>query len=68
MTGQATLEGLVTERRAALQGDLSVLEQLSAGIVDFELFFEMVPGTGKKLAAMGDDNPFDEVAPVLAGE
>ncbi len=68
MAGQATLEKLVIDRKAALQGDLKVLEQLASTMVDFELFFEMMPGTLGQVASSGDDDAFDEINVELTGE
>jgi len=55
MTGAETLESLVIGGQAAIQGDVSVLEQLSSTMVDFNPFFEIMPGTGEAMAAASTD-------------
>lgn len=47
MTGAETLQQLIADGRAQLEGDAAVLQQLAASMVHFELGFEMMPGTGQ---------------------
>ncbi len=46
LTQQATVMGLVQSGAATLEGDASGLEALFGALVEFELLFEMMPGTG----------------------
>ena len=46
MTGAETLQQLIADGRAQLDGDAIVLQQRAASMVHFELGFELMPGTG----------------------
>jgi len=67
MSGQASIESLVADRSAALQGDLTVLEKLASTMVDFEMLFNMMPGTGGK-SFVASGKAFKEVGVELTGE
>lgn len=45
MAGEATLEALLGEGRATAEGDLGILGQLAALMVEFDPRFEIMPGT-----------------------
>ena len=47
MTGAESLQQLVADGRAQLDGDAGVLQVLAASMVHFEPGFEMMPGTGR---------------------
>ena len=57
-----TLAAQIDDGAARFEGDLGVLEQLGSAMVDFEIGFEILPGT-KGPAADAERNPF-EVGPV----
>ena len=57
MAATTSLEQQIVDGKAKLDGDPSVLAKLGAAMVDFELGFEILPGT----ASPGSDekaNPF----------
>ena len=64
--GAVTLESQVIAGTATLEGNTEVLTQLAALLVDFEIGFEILPGT-KGPGAPDDMNPF-EMGPVGKGE
>jgi len=45
MTGAKTLEAQIKDGTAKVQGDVSILAQLAATMVDFDPRFEILPGT-----------------------
>lgn len=47
MTGAETLQQLIADGRARLDGDATALQKLAASMVHFEVGFEMMPGTGQ---------------------
>jgi alkyl sulfatase BDS1-like metallo-beta-lactamase superfamily hydrolase len=67
MMGAATFDSQIESGKANLDGDRSVYDQLKSTLVQFELGFEMMPGT-KKTMEMPDANPFEQVPPVMTGE
>ena len=70
MAGRATLEGLVVDGQAAVQGDLGVLEQMASTMVDFPAFFEIMPGTLEPTEVAPADafDDFDDSEVVTVGE
>ena len=50
MMGAATLESQVVAGKCKLEGDTSVLAKLGSTMIDFELGFEVLPGTLKRTA------------------
>ncbi len=70
MTGAETLESLVVGGSAAIQGDVSILEQLASTMVDFDMFFEIMPGTGERMASAAGEafDNYDDDDVVLIGE
>jgi alkyl sulfatase BDS1-like metallo-beta-lactamase superfamily hydrolase len=62
MMGVKPLVAQIEDGTAQTEGNLGVLEQLGSAMVDFDLFFEVLPGT-KAPAAVEDLNEF-EVGPV----
>ena len=52
----------IEDGTAKTEGDLSVLERLAATMVEFDLFFEILPGT-KRPSVSEDLNDF-EVGPI----
>ena len=67
MMGQKTLLAQIDDGTAKIKGDKGVLEKLASSLVDFELGFEILPGT-KGPAPDTDLNDY-EVGPIeLTGE
>jgi alkyl sulfatase BDS1-like metallo-beta-lactamase superfamily hydrolase len=67
MMGQKTLMAQIEDGTAKASGDTSVLGKLGATLADFEIGFEILPGTGGP-PPEADRNPY-EVGPVeLQGE
>ncbi len=62
MMGVKPLTDQITDGTAKTEGNQKVLDQLASMMVDFELGFEIIPGT-KGPASKEDLNPF-EVGPV----
>jgi alkyl sulfatase BDS1-like metallo-beta-lactamase superfamily hydrolase len=62
MMGAKTLTAQIEDGTASFEGDLAVLKQLGSAMVDFELGFEILPGT-KGPATEPDLNDF-EVGPI----
>ncbi|MBY0224805.1 MAG: MBL fold metallo-hydrolase [Hyphomicrobium sp.] len=58
MAGEATLEALLGEGRATAEGDLAILGQLAALMVEFDPRFEIMPGT-KGRTEMPEAEPFE---------
>jgi alkyl sulfatase BDS1-like metallo-beta-lactamase superfamily hydrolase len=64
MAGTKSLEAQVVAGKATLKGDAGVLKTLGAAMVDFDMGFEILPGT-KTPATAKKKNPF-EAGPVPA--
>ncbi len=62
MMGAKTLAAQIEDGTAAVGGNVEILNQLASTLVEFELGFEIMPGT-KGPAAESDLDPF-EVGPV----
>ena len=62
MMGAKTLMAQIDDGTAKIEGDKGVLEKLASTLVDFELGFEIMPGTGGP-APEQDLNPY-EVGPI----
>lgn len=60
MAGEDTFEALLADGRATAEGDLAVLGQLAALMVEFDPRFEIMPGT-KGRTEMPDTEPFEGV-------
>ena len=65
MMGAKTFMAQIEDGTANIEGDLGVLKQLASTLVEFDLFFEVLPGT-KGPAALPDLNDF-EVGPIAEG-
>lgn len=48
LIGQSTLMSLASEGRATIEGDTSGLEKMLDAMVEFELLFELIPGTKRR--------------------
>ncbi len=62
MMGAKPLAAQIADGTAKVRGDASVLEKLGSTMVDFEIGFEILPGT-KSAAEVEDFNPY-EVGPI----
>ena len=65
MMGVKWFTAQIEDGTAQTEGDLGVLEQLASTIIDFDLFFEILPGTGGTRVD-ADLNDF-EVGPIGSG-
>ena len=70
MMGQKSLEAQIVAGKAKLDGDPSVLAKLASTMVDFELGFEILPGTKPAVveASAETANPFEVDAVGLKGK
>jgi alkyl sulfatase BDS1-like metallo-beta-lactamase superfamily hydrolase len=64
MMGQARFDDQIKNGKAKLEGNREVYEQLKSTLVDFQLGFEMMPGTGAVEDA-DQTNPFEAENPIL---
>ena len=62
MTGAKSLKAQIEDGTAKTKGDLKILDQLAATMVNFEIGFELLPGT-KGPGEAAEINDF-EVAPL----
>jgi len=67
MMGKVSFDEQIATGKAQLDGDNSVYDQLKSTLVQFELGFEMMPGTGKA-PAKSELKPFEQAPPVMTGE
>ena len=58
MAGAATFEALLADGRAVAEGDIGVLGQFAALMVEFDPRFEIMPGTSARTVMAGAE-PFD---------
>jgi alkyl sulfatase BDS1-like metallo-beta-lactamase superfamily hydrolase len=68
MTGAATFDKQIESGKAKLQGNREVYELLKTTLVQFELGFEMMPGTKKVDTEKSDMNTFEQVPPAYNGD
>ena len=67
MMGAKSLESQIIDGKAKLEGENKVLNQLASTMVDFELGFEILPGT-KGESTKPKRNPFEQGPVELRGE
>jgi len=67
MMGETTFDNQIKTGKAKLKGNREVYEQLKSTLVQFELGFEMMPGT-KKADAKPDLNAFEQLPPAYNGD
>ena len=61
MMGTKSLAAQIDDGTAKIEGDRSVLQELASTLVNFELGFEILPGTKTMAAAPAEDNtPFEQ--------
>ena len=58
MAGEASFEALLADGRASFEGDIGVLGQLAALMVEFDPRFEIMPGT-KLGTDLASQQPFE---------
>jgi alkyl sulfatase BDS1-like metallo-beta-lactamase superfamily hydrolase len=66
LTGQGNFDEMAKDGTIKLEGDPGVVEQLKKTMVQFELGFEIMPGT-KKVSEKPDRMPFEQAEPPLSG-
>jgi alkyl sulfatase BDS1-like metallo-beta-lactamase superfamily hydrolase len=67
MMGAATFDQQIEAGKAKLDGNRKVYEQLKTTLVQFELGFEMMPGT-RKAEAKPDMSTFEQMPPAYNGD
>ena len=65
MMGAKSFTAQIEDGTAKVEGDPGVLSQLASAMIEFDLFFEILPGT-KAPSVPADLNDF-EVGPVASG-
>lgn len=65
MMGKATFDDLIASGKAQLVGDRKPFDQLKSMLVQFEIGFEILPGTKAAGAAEAAANPFEQKAPAV---
>ncbi len=68
MMGVKSLEAQFADGTAKFEGNLDVLDQLASAMVNFELGFEILPGTKSPGGEVAKKNPFRHDAPEITGE
>jgi alkyl sulfatase BDS1-like metallo-beta-lactamase superfamily hydrolase len=67
MMGAATFDEQIKNGKARLDGDLKVYDQLKTTLLQFELGFEMMPGT-RKAETRPDMSTFEQMPPAYNGD
>lgn len=57
MTGEAALTDLITDGEVSAEGNVDILERLKPALIQFDLGFELLPGTGD-FELTPETNPF----------
>ena len=68
MMGAVTFDKQIESGKAKLEGNKEVYEQFKTTLVQFELGFEMMPGTKKVDAKESDMSTFEQVPPAYNGD
>jgi hypothetical protein len=58
MMGTKSFMALIEDDTAQTEGNIDVLEQLASAMIEFDLFFEILPGTNS-LSVSADLNNFE---------
>ena len=61
MMGAKTLEAQIAEGKAKVEGDIGILKQLAATMVDFDPRFEIIPGTKARTGTVAHADPYEAV-------
>ena len=67
MMGVKTMEEMIDNGTAKIQGDKSVIEKLKSTLIHFELRFEILPGTVPVGDQQYNRNPFQQPMPAVVG-
>ncbi len=66
MMGQATLDDQIRNHKAQLTGNRQPLDALRGMLVQFNMGFEILPGTGgTSVAAPADQHPFEQASEAI---
>lgn len=68
MMGKKSFDDQIASGKAKFKGDRSVYEKLKTTLAQFELGFEIMPGTKAAPAPTKKKNPFEQEPPVVTGE
>jgi alkyl sulfatase BDS1-like metallo-beta-lactamase superfamily hydrolase len=68
MMGKISFDDQIKAGKVTMFGNKAVYDQLKTTLVQFELGFELMPGTGKPTSAKSDLKPFQQPEPVMTGE
>ncbi len=68
MMGAKTLEAQIADGTAKVQGDVGVLQQLAATMVDFDPRFEIMPGTKARTTTVAHDDAYKAVPGLTISE
>jgi alkyl sulfatase BDS1-like metallo-beta-lactamase superfamily hydrolase len=68
MMGKVSFDDQIKAGKVTMFGNKAVYDQLKTTLVQFELGFELMPGTGKASAVKSDLKPFQQPEPVMTGE
>jgi len=67
LMGQATFDDQIKNGKAKLEGNTDVYEQFKSTLIQFDPYFEMMPGTKADIAKSGL-NTFEQSEPAIKGE
>ena len=68
MMGAKTLEAQIADGTAKVHGNVGVLQQLAATVIDFDPRFEIMPGTKAKTAAVAHADAYGANAGKIIAE
>jgi alkyl sulfatase BDS1-like metallo-beta-lactamase superfamily hydrolase len=68
MMGAKSLEAQIADGTATVEGDVGVLKQLAATMVDFDPRFEIMPGTKARTGTMAHADPYAAAAGAVISE
>lgn len=58
MMGVKTFDDMIKAKKATFKGDRKVFDKLRSALVQFDIFFEMLPGTAKENREISKSKPF----------
>ena len=58
MMGVKTFDDQINDKKATFKGDRKVFDALRSALVNFDMFFEIMPGTGDKKLTQPQVKPF----------
>lgn len=68
MMGAKTLEAQIADGTAKVEGNVGILKQLAATIVDFDPRFEIMPGTKARTGTVAHADPYEAVPGKIVAE